>query len=436
MKPAYDIICRDHTPGPLLVARQLRERGYDVLLVPAAPVRLPAPFFLPLAAGTPRRLLEESGVLDADTVPTAPWFRWRDREGAVSDWPAAVGERRRWLEEHSVGADAGWIDELLELNRVIDGAMAAGVQIPPVGLRHYGAIFRLLVRHEVLRDSRRLDAPGWMARRRLPLPLCRFLTALTPVISLFRFVDLPLPALAWGVGILLAEDAVPVPAAGLVTRLRRDLLERGAELADEPLPLVFDGKWCIGIGRNNRVEVRGRHMIVDGDHTTLLDAIPPLHRRGDVRRLVRLEHPGFRLREDAEPMSAPAGDKGFAAENDLPVPELRLPDAAPLTGAAAEMRLPDAAGGMRRFSWRAATTAADGGETVSGMPDNGMSTSPAWGFRPAAPAVMGGAFLPVARGYLRLYFCGWDNLPGFGLGGLIGAAAQTVAMITDFDDRA
>jgi hypothetical protein len=439
VNPDYDIICRDHAVGPLLAARRLQQRGYGVLLVPGASCpRLPSPFFLPLAAGTPRRLLAETGLAVPVDPPPAPLFCWLSEDGAVADWPATAAARRQWLGDNFVAGGEGWLDELLELYRIIDAAMAAGVQLPPVNLRHYGAVFRLLVRHEGLRNSRRFDAAQWMEERHLPVSLRRFLTALIPVTSLFRFADLPLLALAWGVGTLVADDAIPVSAVELGMQLRNELLAGGAEVADEPLPLVFDGKWCIGVGRDNRVRVRGRYLIVDGDHESLCDDIPPSLLRADVRRMLQVEHPGWRLlKEPAAVAGLPAvvdGRMGIETE----VPMLSLPAAAPCTGTAAVMYLYAPAGWMR-FSWqeegRQTDAVATSAGANTGVTRNGIAPSRAWGCRPVAPAVMGGAFLPVARGYRRLFFAGWDNLPGFGLGGLVHAAEQVAGLIAAADGR-
>ena len=42
---------------------------------------------------------------------------------------------------------------------------------------------------------------------------------------------------------------------------------------------------------------------------------------------------------------------------------------------------------------------------------------------------MGGAFLPITSTYKKFYHVGWENLPGFGLGGLVYAARKTADRI-------
>jgi len=56
-----------------------------------------------------------------------------------------------------------------------------------------------------------------------------------------------------------------------------------------------------------------------------------------------------------------------------------------------------------------------------------------WGWGPRLPAMMGGGFLPLVRGYCRFYQVGWHNLPGFGLGGLVYAARQAAVRIWTHD---
>ncbi len=410
----FDIACREGDLGALLTASFLQQEGCRVLLLPPLPGRLPDPnFLLPVVRGYPARLLAD--FIDLE-LPAEPFFSWQSGS-EVQSWSssvpatgvAAVSE----IETTTLNPEL-W-RQLDELWRLIDGCMEQNLNMPATSITGFWQMFLLLVRSELLRESRRHTLDSWLNEAGIAFAeQCRW-QSLVPLISLYRFRKLPLLAFAYGVQTLLHPSAL-VDVATLKRELFAGLVAKGAELTTEIWGPVFDGKWYIGAGKDNMVSCRSTVYLADANPDSLRREIPTGNQRRDFKRQLRLEDPGFLHRQIECESSTNLSEKHLLYHLDCSGTE-NLTNSqfyAPLSSSAVENSLNQR---RLRHSWQVAA-----GETV-------IKPGDYWGWQPRLPAMMGGGFLPLTGSFCRFYRVGWHNLPGFGLGGLVCSARQAASLI-------
>ncbi len=410
----FDVACREGDFGALLTASFLQQEGCRVLLLPALSGRLLEPdFLLPVVRGYPARLLAD--FIDLE-LPSEPFFSWQSGS-EVQLWSSSGTE---------TGAVAGSEVEISTLNpelwrqleelwQLIDGCMEQHLNMPATTITGFWQMFKLLVRSESLRESRRHDLGSWLNVAGIAFAeKCQW-HSLVPLISLYRFDRLPLLAFAYGVQSLMHPSAL-VDAAALKRKLFAGLVANGAELTNEEWGPVFDGKWYIGVGKENMSSCRSTVYLADANPDCLRQEIPVGNQRHDFRRQLRLENPGFLHRQDEceSNQNLPEGHSLYhlscsGSEN--------LVDSqffAPVSVSDVESGLCKR---VVRHSWQA----------VAGEADS--KSGDCWGWQPRLPAMMGGGFLPLTGSFCRFYRVGWHNLPGFGLGGLVYSARQAASLI-------
>ena len=410
----FDVACREGDFGALLTASFLQREGCRVLLLPALPGRLPDPdFLLPVVRGYPARLLAD--FIDLE-FPAEPFFSWQSGSEVQlwsSSMPATGAEAVSGIETSTLNPEL-W-RQLDELWQLIDGCMEQGLNMPATTISGFWQMFRLLVRSELLRDSRRHDLGSWLNDAGISFAeKCQW-QSLVPLISLYRFNKLPLLAFAYGVQSLLHPSAL-VDVAALKRKLFAGLVANGAELTTEEWGPVFDGKWYIGVGKENMTSRRSTVYLADSNPDCLRQEIPTGNQRHDFKRQLRLEDPGFLHRQDE-------GESSRAIPEGHLLYHLNCSESDKLTDTQffAPVSVSDVENGFGqkrlRHSWQAVT-----GET-------GVDAGDCWGWQPRLPAMMGGGFLPLTGSFCRFYRVGWHNLPGFGLGGLVYCARQAASLI-------
>jgi len=409
----FDVACREGDFGALLTASFLQQEGCRVLLLPALSGGLPDPdFLLPVVRGYPARLLAD--FIDLE-LPAEPFFSWQSGS-EVQLWSnnvaVAGAETISSIETTALNPEL-W-RQLNELWQLIDGCMEQNLNMPATTITGFWQMFRLLVRSELLRESRRHDLGSWLNDAGIAFAeQCQW-QSLVPLISLYRFKKLPLLAFAYGVQSLLHPSAL-VDIAALKCKLFADLVANGAELTTEEWGPVFDGKWYIGVGKENMASCRSTVYLADANPDSLRQEIPTGNQRHDFKRQLRLEDPGFLHRQDKCECSRNLPEHSLyhlncsGSEN--------LPDSqffAPVSASDIENGLSQK---FMRHSWQAVADEAD------------INPGDCWGWQPRLPAMMGGGYLPLTGSFCRFYRVGWHNLPGFGLGGLVYSARQAASLI-------
>ncbi len=410
----FDVACREGDFGALLTASFLQREGCRVLLLPALPGASPDPdFLLPVVRGYPARLLAD--FIDLE-LPKDPFFSWQSGS-EVQLWSSTVAAAGTavvsGIETTTLNPEL-W-SQLDELWRLIDGCMEQNLNMPATTITGFWQMFKLLVRSELLRESRRHDLGSWLNAAGIAFAeQCQW-QSLVPLIALYRFNKLPLLAFAYGVQSLLHPSAL-VDVAVLKRKLFAGLVANGAELTTEEWGPVFDGKWYIGVGKENITSRRSTVYLADANPDNLRKEIPTGNQRHDFRRQLRMENPGFLHQQDEceSIRSLPEGHSLYhlncsGSEN--------LEDSqffAPVSVSDVEKGLSQR---FMRHSWQAAA-----GQTDIKLGD-------CWGWQPRLPAMMGGGFLPLTGSFCRFYRVGWHNLPGFGVGGLVYSARQAASLI-------
>ncbi len=408
----YDVACRENDLGALLSASFLQREGCRILLLPALSESLPEPDFLvPVVRGYPARLLAD--FIDLE-LPAEPFFSWQSGT-EVKFWSssAAVSGAVSEIETSTLNSEM-W-RQLEELWQLIDNCMARNLNMPASSISGFWQMFKLLLRSELLRESRRHTLASWLnAAGIAPAEQYRW-QSLVPLLSLYRFNSLPLLAFAYGVKTLL-QPAALVNIAALKHKLLTRLIAEGAELTTAAAGPVFDGKWYIGIGNDNMVSRRSTVYLADANPDCLRREVPVADQRYDFKRQLRLEDPGFLHRQVEY-------HKPLAPSERTALYHLECGESADLTGS--RFFAPAALSGkgdgqsppLMCHSWQAVTA------------DAVVAAGDCWGWQPRLPAMMGGGFLPLTGSFCRFYRVGWHNLPGFGLGGLVCSARQAASLI-------
>jgi len=403
----YEVACRENDLGALLAAAFLARDGARVLLLPPLDGDIPEPdFLLPVVRGYPAGLLAD--FIDLK-LPATALFSWR-KGSDVECWPTAAGFGEEFTNSEFAHANLTpelW-PQLDRLWRLIDECMVHNLDMPANTMSGFWQMFMLLVRSELLRGSRNYNLAAWLNHAGISSAEQSRWHSFVPLISLFRFDDLPLLSFAYGIQTLLKPDGL-IDIAVLKRVLREYLLAQGARQTAEKWRPVFDGKWYIGVGYDNQVSCRSTVYLANSSPEGLCREIFAGNQRRDFKRQLRLDDPGYQYIEvglesdielsgDSSLYHLNCSDSGLLSESEL---FTYTADPNSLTG-----------DGKRviRHGWRRAGTEKNSGETSM------------WGWRPHLPAMMGGGFLPLTGSLCRFYRVGWHNLPGFGLGGLIYSA--------------
>ncbi len=396
----------------MLAAVLLSRAGCRVLVLPARPQTTLFPgFLLPLVKGYPARLLSRLlGLMS----PPAPWLTVACQGERIvfpvsgNEWgyPSAPAGSR-------LSPEAG--EELAALWRLLDDAMRQGFEMPVSTLKGSGRMLWLVLRDELLRTNRTRKLSDWLAARGAAPEEIFFWQGLVPLFALMRFADPPLPAFAYGLTVLSRPEGWVHPGR-FWEQLLFLLRNAGAEFADyeearEWRP-VFDGKWFIGVGRENQVCRRVTAGLFEADPAALLDEIEKGSRRGDFLRQFRMAEIGYRLLSGScDEIPLVFARAPYHLENRARPDLLGNCLFAPAWHPAAE--------GAREYRWQGCADNAENIGPVAGL----------WGGVPRLPAMMGGGYLPLQCGYRRFYQVGWGNLPGFGLGGLVYSAWQAARAV-------
>jgi hypothetical protein len=397
----YDLACRRDALGPLLAAAFLARKGCRVLLLPPRPEKRPEPgFLIPVVKGFPAELLADLVTLED---PPEKLLSCRDSAGAL---------KGLWLGSPGLQASVqnSW-PELEALWRLIDDCMRQNLEMPVASLSGTGRMLWLVIRNELLRGSRNLKLGDWLKGAGIDDAEVPFWHCLAPLLTLSRFADPPLLAFAYGATALASPDGW-LRVAELKETLLGLLRRWGADFAsEEEWSPVFDGKWYIGVGRNRQAARRSTVFLADSDPEALRCEVSAGDQRRDFKRQMELAEPGFvvyekraegKLPETPAPYHLEFGDNHELSDLLLLGPEDR------------------ASGKRAGYRFRPAGGALAEGER-------------SWGWTPRLPAMMGGGFLPLSRGFCRFYQVGWHNLPGFGLGGLVYAARQAAVRVWTHD---
>lgn len=411
----YDLICRQDDLGPLLVAAFLVKEKCRVLLLPPLSKKVPEPnFLIPVVRGYPARLL--SSLMELEKPP-ANFLSWQSdlTSGLWPDFGSDFvnGEKGSFEVPKSILAP-GSGHELEQLWQLLDGCMIKGHEIPASSLSGIGQMLWLLVRDELLRERRNCNLISWLKEAGVAGSDQQFWRSLVPLISLSRFADPPLLSFAYGVQTLLAPD-VWIDIDKLKEYLFQYLLAQGADQVDEEWAPVFDGKWFIGVGNDDKVARRATLFLADSNPVSLMQEVPLPRRRRDFKRQFKLDDPGFKHQQTISSQLQRSVSQGLY--------HLDCRGAADFSGAT--LLGPAAANGqgLIEHCWQ-------GVEIFADHPDD-FAVDGLWGWRPQLPAMMGGGFLPLSGSFCRFYQIGWHNLPGFALGGLIYSAHQVAAAVTE-----
>ena len=404
----YDLICRRDELGPLLAAAFLAQKGCRVLLLPELFEKAPDPdFLIPVVRGCPARLL--ASLLPLESPPTR-FLSWQD-DSTIREWPRSQNQAADFsqLAESNLKPEL-WF-ELERLWQLIDCSMEQGLEIPASSLGGIGRVIWLLVRNELLRVRRNCNLLGWLKEGGVSSPEQQLWRSLVPLISLGRFSDPPLLSFAYGIQTLLAPDAW-VDITALKERLLKYLLSQGAHQVDEEWAQVFDGKWFIGVGYEDKVARRATLFLADSNPDSLMQEVPRPRRRRDFMRQFQLDEPGFCLLQKSLSKSEALSGRALyhldcRRADDFTRSLFWGPE-----GGKSQSRI--------EHRWQAVNVS----EGALSEPVAGKAWRNVWGWQPHLPSMMGGGFLPLSGSFCRFYQLGWHNLPGFGLGGLIYSAHQ------------
>jgi hypothetical protein len=434
----YDIICRDGNLGTLLTAFFLVKSGKKVLLLPASsPSEQHPPYLLPLAAGFPRRLLVKAGLLTENVLcKRSNWFSWTDGHH-VFNCPAAFADRMQalssfmgdtfpWFQRHFTEFQNSW--------DIIDAIMKDGLMIPAAGLKDHGKILKVLVKHQELLQNRRKKADNFYSDVSLPQWLSKFFASMVPQISLFRYQGLPLVSFAYGIATMF-QDAVLVNLENLQNYLKEYILENGGETSPSDYQVIFDGKWYIGVGTEKKAEIRSRAFITDSDEKSLENEISAMYQRRDFFCQFACQQEGItinRLHGHIAGMEElPETGRWLYNDNDslqtVMVQRTMTPEGQDIdVYFSSALPIHDPEDFTTRLLTRLSELDLLNGPRIDFQP---QEVEKEWGYQPKLPPVMGGAFLPVISTYKKFYHVGWENLPGFGFGGLVYAARKTADRI-------
>ncbi len=436
----YDIICRDGCLGPLLAAFFLAKSGKKVLLLPPfpSPEQHP-PFLLPLVAGFPHQLLSRNGLLvDGVVDERQHWFGWTDGNAHIFLCPAGdVSERMSALAAFMGGDFSRFQDNFVDFRHLwnlIDEMMRDGLMIPAAGLKDHWRIFKILVKHQELLQNRRLTADSFFAGDSFPSWLEHFFTDLIPLMAAFRYQNLPMLSFAYGMATLFQEAAL-IDLEALLCQVRKSILDCGGEASPGDYQIIFDGKWYIGVGRDGKVDIRSRAFIANADKNGLESEISFLDRRHDFFHQFSTLEKGVKLKQvrvhtTGRKSSSATGHWLYRENDSLLAAAIRQS-----TGTdrqemniycPADFPIDDPKVLVDRL--RSMLPAAGSAGEAAGNPLV-VEMEKEWGGQPVLPPVMGGGNLSVISSYKKFYHVGWENLPGFGLGGLIYAARKTADRI-------
>ena len=435
----YDIICRDGNLGPLLAAAFLVKSGKRILLLPPSSSRRQPSFLLPLIAGVPRRHLLAGGLLTENTLcKRSNWSSWTDGQHVfncssvlaerIPALSAFMGDNFPWFQSHFAGFQNIW--------NIIDTIMDAGLMMPAIGLKDHWKIVKTLIKYQELLQNRRIKAENIYSDPTLPGWLKIFFTSMIPQISLFRYQSLPLVSFAYGIATML-QDAELVNLENLHNDAREFILANGGEASPVDYQVIFDGKWYIGVGAEEKAEIRSRAFITDSDRKNLEREIPPRHQRRDFFRQFSCCQQGkdiMRLRGHIAGMKkCPESCRWlFSDSNALSV--VMSQGIMTSTGMDIEACYPADLPVNEPTDYII--------KLLSSLPEfdflsgsridfQSRELEKSWGYEPKLPPVMGGAFLPVSSTYKRFYHVGWENLPGFGFNGLVYAAKKAADRIIE-----
>ncbi len=414
----YDLVCRSDDLGPLLAAAFLAKEECRVLLLPPLPETTLEPnFLIPVVRGYPARLLSSLVELEK---PLANFLSWQD--GAKSRfWPYSENQEIEFPElAESDLAPELWL-ELEQLWQLLDRCMTQGLEMPASSLGGICRMIWLLVRNEFLRERRHCNLKSWFETAEIPVSEQRLWRSLVPLFSLSRFADPPLLSFAYGVQTLLKPDA-RVGFDVLKDHLLKYLLSHGAHQAAEEWAPVFDGKWFIGVGSDDKVARRATLFLADSNPESLMQEVPLPRRRRDFNRQFKLDEPGF--------CHLQTPSTKFKQETGQALYHLDCRGVDDFTGSTLFGPEGENQKNLVEHRWHhvdASPVDALGDDLHAAINKN------IWGWKPQLPAMMGGGFLPLSGSFCRFYQVGWHNLPGFGLGGLIYSAYQvaTSALKTD-----
>jgi len=430
----YDIICRDGNLGTLLTAFFLIKSGKKVLLLPASsPQRQHPPYLLPLVAGFPRQLLVKTGLMTENVLcKRSNWFNWTDGHH-VFNCPADLSDRMQalssfmgdsfpWFQSHFTDFQNSW--------NIIDAIMKDGLMIPAVGLKDHGKILKVLVKHQELLQKRRITADNFYSDKSLSEWLSNFFVSMVPQISLFRYQGLPLISFAYGIATMF-QDASLVNLENLQNYLKKYILENGGETFPADYQVIFDGKWYIGVGAEGKAEIRSRAFITDSDEKSLESEIQAMYQRRDFFRQFACQQEGItinRLHGHIAGMEKlPATGRWLYNDNNS-LQTVMVQRTITSEGQDIDIYFSSVSpvSEPENFTYKLLARLSEldllDGSRIDFQP---QAVEKKWGYQPKLPPVMGGAFLPVTSTYKKFYHVGWENLPGFGLGGLVHAAKKT-----------
>ena len=417
----YEVACRESDLAALLCAAFLLKEGARVLLLPSLAESMSEPdFIIPVVRGYPAALL--SDFVDIK-VPKSTFFSWQNGSG-IESWPVVTDFAGDFLESRIAGSNLRpelW-QQLEKIWQLIDGCMAQNLDMPATSMSGFWRMFQLLVRSELLRESRRYTLPVWLKENEISFSeQCKWFS-LVPLLSLYRFKQLPLLAFAYGIQSLLKPAAL-IDVGVLKQTLLDYLLSHGANRTNETWMPVFDGKWYIGVGHNNIAACRSTVYIADSNPDRLRCEIPVGNQRHDFKRQLLLDDPGFQhsqsfIRRDSclgvenAPYHLHCSDSDELSEAEFFAP-VSCSNAVCLRGDA-----------LVRHCWQ---------DTEPSKRD--IEIGDVWGWQPHLPAMMGAGFLPLTGSFCRFYRVGWHNLPGFGFGGLVYSAHQAALSVLKNDLR-
>lgn len=394
----YEVICRQGDLGSLLTAAFLAKEKCRILLLPPLIGKAPEPnFLIPVVRGYPAQLL--SGLIELETPPT-DFLSWQI-ESINGSW---LGSVQTLVPEKRLELEQMW--------HLIDHCMSQGLEMPTSSPGGIWRMLLLLVRNELLRESRYRTLTSWLDTADIPLKERALWRSLIPLISLSRFADPPLLSFAFGMQTLLSPDAW-VGIDGLKSKLYSYLLSQGAHQVEEEWSPVFDGKWYIGVGNGAKVARRSTVFLADSDPCSLQKEVSPGLQRRDFKRQFRLNDPGYiHISTKPETVSIKV-----QASTDRALYHLDCRGSDDFLGSTFFGPVGENGQGPTGHRWQAVGEGED------------QKLAHNWGWEPQLPAMMGGSFLPLTGSLCRFYQIGWHNLPGFGLGGLIYSAHQAATVV-------
>ena len=408
----YEVACREGDLAALLTAAFLLKEGARVLILPEPAESLPEPdFILPVVRGYPAALLADFIEINN---PDTPFFSWQSGS-EVQIWGGTSPDEDFLGSEIAVSnlQPELW-QELERIWQLLDGCMIQNLDMPATSISGFWRMFKLLVQSELLRESRHHTLASWLDGNGIDPEEQRRWLSLVPLLSLYRFQQLPLLSFAYGIQNLIKPAAL-VDIKALKHTLLHFLLSNGAQQSSENWSPIFDGKWFIGVGCDNMVACRSTVYLADSNPDRLRREIPEVNQRHDFKRQLRLDDPGYRHGRNRVVKEA----NDSAALYHLKCSES------------------DELSGSKFFSPVFAVSSEDGDEKnyLSHVwepvkpGENRLEVGDAWGWQPHLPAMMGAGFLPLTGSFCRFYRVGWHNLPGFGLGGLVYSARQAASYI-------